>query len=152
MRRISYFLTGLTSLLLVILLSLLPSCNHPQSATPADQAEVTTHHLQNQLNQSVSQPLEPQKVSAQSSNTTVKILNFKYEPANLNVVVGASVQFINQDEEPHTVTANDSSFNSKALDTNETWTYTFTKPGTFPYFCAIHPYMKGTITVTPKRN
>lgn len=80
----------------------------------------------------------------------VKIVNFKYEPANLKVAAGETIQFINQDEEPHTVSAKDGSFDSKALDTEQTWTHTFTQTGTFPYFCAVHPYMKATVTVTPK--
>lgn len=133
MKYISYLLTAVASTLLVIVLSL-SSCHSTPQATQS-----TT-------------PVEQPKVSSQNSNTTVKIANFKYEPTNLTVVAGKAVQFVNQDEEPHTVTAKDGSFDSKALDTDETWTHTFTQAGTFPYFCAVHPYMKGTIVVTTKRN
>jgi plastocyanin len=66
--------------------------------------------------------------------------------------VGKTVQFINLDEEPHTATATEGAFDSKALDTNQTWNYTATKPGTYPYICSVHPFMKGTLTVTPKKN
>ncbi len=94
-------------------------------------------------------PQESTNVSGKQPSTTVKISNFKYEPATLTIHVGETVKFVNQDEEPHTVTAKDGSFNSKGLDTNQDWIYTFTQTGTFPYFCTIHPFMKGTITVLP---
>ncbi len=105
---------------------------------------------QNQPNVTVVPPLEQQKNSGQQANSTVKIHNFKFEPANLKIHVGETIKFINSDEEPHTVTAQDGSFDSKAIDKDEAWTYTFTKTGKNPYICAIHPFMKGTVTVTPK--
>jgi plastocyanin len=88
----------------------------------------------------------------QAATVMVTIRNFKFEPANVTLAVGETVQFTNVDEEPHTVTSTDGAFNSKALDTHQTWNYTATKPGTFPYICSIHPFMKGTLTVTPKKN
>ncbi len=91
-------------------------------------------------------PLELAQVSAQP-NATVKIHNFKFTPAILKIGVGETVKFINEDEEPHTVTAQDGAFDSKAMDTDQSWTHTFTKNGTFAYICAIHPFMKGTVTV-----
>jgi plastocyanin len=94
---------------------------------------------------------QPQ-TSQQTADATVKIRNFKFEPANLAIAVGKTVQFINVDEEPHTATSTDGAFNSKALDTNQTWNYTATKPGTYPYICSVHPFMKGTLTVTHKKN
>jgi plastocyanin len=86
--------------------------------------------------------------SSQPADFTVKIRNFKFEPDNLAIAVGKTVQFINVDEEPHTVTAMDGKFNSKALDTEQTWNYAATQAGTYPYFCSVHPFMKGTLTVT----
>ncbi len=134
MKYISYFLIAIASALLVVLLSLSSCSPNHQSATPTNQQT------------------EPSKVSVQNSNATVKILNFKYVPETLKIGTGETVQFVNQDEEPHTVTAKDGSFDSKALDTQQAWTHTFNQAGTFPYLCSIHPYMKGTITVTTKRN
>jgi plastocyanin len=98
------------------------------------------------------QPKEQPQTSQQTADATVKIRNFKFEPANLAIAVGKTVQFINVDEEPHTATATDGTFNSKALDTNQTWNYTATKPGTYPYICSVHPFMKGTLTVTQEKN
>jgi plastocyanin len=91
-------------------------------------------------------PLDTPKVSAQPK-ATVKIHNFKFTPAVLKIGVGETVKFINEDEEPHTVTAQDGAFDSKAMDTDQSWTHTFTQNGTFAYICAIHPFMKGTVTV-----
>ncbi len=138
MKYITYLSMAIASTLLVILLSL-SSCSHsaPQATTATDTPKVA-----------VNQPT----TNTATPNVTVKIANFKYQPADLKLNVGESVQFVNKDEEPHTVTAKDGSFDSKALDTDQTWTSTFTKPGTFPYVCSIHPFMQGTVTVTPKRN
>jgi plastocyanin len=79
----------------------------------------------------------------------VKIENFTFAPKTLTVKVGTAVTFENDDDIPHLVVANDGSFRSKALDTGDAYAFTFTKTGDFPYFCALHPHMQGTITVTP---
>lgn len=81
--------------------------------------------------------------------TRVRITNFTFAPRALTVKVGTAVTFENEDDIPHVVVANDGSFRSKALDTGDSYVFTFTKSGDFPYFCALHPHMQGTITVTP---
>jgi plastocyanin len=131
MKYISYFFTAIASSFLVILLSL-SACSPTPKAIP-------------------SQTAQPQ-ASPQTADFTVEIRNFKFEPANLAIAVGKTVRFINLDEEPHTVTATEDAFDSKALDTDQTWNYTPLKPGVYPYICSIHPFMKGTLTVTPKKN
>ena len=78
---------------------------------------------------------------------TVHIKDFTFVPAALTVPAGSTVAFVNDDTEPHTATAYDKSFDSDAIDTNETWKHTFSKPGTFAYFCEMHPMMKGTLIV-----
>ncbi|WP_448272442.1 cupredoxin domain-containing protein [Nostoc sp. DSM 114160] len=138
MKYISYFFIAIASAFLVILLSL-SSCSPNHKATT----------MQPMM---MKQPKEQPQISQQPADVTVKIRNFKFEPANLAIAVGKTVQFINVDEEPHTATATDGTFNSKALDTNQTWNYTATKPGTYPYICSIHPFMKGTLKVTNKKN
>ncbi|MEH1899770.1 MAG: cupredoxin family copper-binding protein [Nostoc sp.] len=138
MKYISYFFIAIASAFMVILLSL-SSCS-PNPKTTTMQPMV------------MKQPKEQLQTSQQPADVTVKIRNFKFEPANLAIAVGKTVQFINVDEEPHTATATDGTFNSKALDTNETWNYTATKRGTYPYICSVHPFMKGTLTVTNKKN
>ena len=65
----------------------------------------------------------------------VKIDNFVFSPNPLTVPVGSTIRWTNQDDIPHNVVSEDKSFKSKVLDTDETFTYTFTKPGTYTYFC-----------------
>ncbi len=80
---------------------------------------------------------------------TVHVKDFKYNPTPLTVHVGDRVTFVNDDDEAHTVTADDKSFDSEGLDTHGTWQHVFTKPGTVHYFCELHPYMKAIIIVLP---
>jgi plastocyanin len=150
MKYISYFFMAIASTFLVILLSL-SSCS-PNPKVTTTQPSVMDHPPTTQPQTPTSQAQAQPQGSLQAATATVKIRNFKFEPANLAIAVGETVQFINVDEEPHTATSTDGAFNSKALDTNQTWNYTAAKPGTFPYICSIHPFMKGTLTVTPKKN
>ncbi len=80
---------------------------------------------------------------------TVHIKDFKYDPPALTIHVGDRVTFVNDDDEAHTATATDKSFDSEGLDTAATWQHVFAKPGTYRYFCELHPYMKATILVLP---
>jgi plastocyanin len=65
------------------------------------------------------------------------------------VKAGTTVTFENDDDIPHQVVATGGAFRSKALDTGDTYAFTFTEPGEIAYFCSLHPHMQGTITVTP---
>lgn len=82
-----------------------------------------------------------------ATTATVHIKNFAFDPATLTVAAGTIVRFVNDDSEAHTVTARDGSFNSDGLDTNDSWSFRFAKPGDYAYFCQLHPYMKGTVVV-----
>lgn len=86
--------------------------------------------------------------TAPVGGTAVGINDFAFSPATLTVPVGATVTWTNHDAEPHTVAASDGSFHSPGMDTDATYTYTFTKAGTFDYICSIHPMMHGTVVVT----
>jgi plastocyanin len=77
----------------------------------------------------------------------VKIENFTFTPDALTVPVGTKVTWVNRDDIPHTVVAEDHSFRSKALDTNDSFSFTFANPGEYSYFCSIHPKMIGKIIV-----
>ena len=79
--------------------------------------------------------------------TEVKIDNFSFGPGTLTVPAGTTVTWTNRDDIPHTVVSTDGVFKSKVLDTDEKFTYTFSKAGTFPYFCSIHPKMTGKVIV-----
>jgi plastocyanin len=83
-----------------------------------------------------------------ASTTEVKIDNFSFGPAAIAVPVGTTVTWINRDDIPHTVVSTEKIFKSKVLDTDEKFSYTFTKAGEFPYFCSIHPKMTGKVIVT----
>jgi plastocyanin len=81
------------------------------------------------------------------ANAEVKIDNFVFGPDTLTVPVGATVTWTNKDDIPHTVVSTDGVFKSKVRDTDETFSYTFTKAGTYPYYCSVHPKMTGKILV-----
>jgi plastocyanin len=87
--------------------------------------------------------------SAQQKAETVdvKIDNFVFGPQELTVAVGTTVTWTNRDDIPHTVVSTDKLFKSKVLDTDEKFSFTFDKAGTFPYFCSIHPKMTGKVVV-----
>jgi len=77
----------------------------------------------------------------------VTIDNFTFAPAEITVAQGEQVRWVNQDDIPHVVAAADGAFVSPPLDTGDDFAQTFTKPGTYEYFCSLHPHMKGTIVV-----
>lgn len=79
----------------------------------------------------------------------IGIQNFKFGPNPLTVPVGSRVTWVNRDEEPHTVTSADPAdpFKSAALDTGDKFSVTFDKPGSYKYFCSVHPFMVGTVVV-----
>lgn len=89
-----------------------------------------------------------QQPAAPAPNQIV-IDNFAFAPATLTVAAGTTVTWLNKDEEPHTVMSADrqASFKSPALDTDDKFSFTFAKPGTYKYFCTIHSHMVGTIVV-----
>jgi len=84
---------------------------------------------------------------SQENANQVKIDNFSFTPTTLTVAAGTTVTWTNSDDVPHTVVSDDKVFKSKVLDTDEKFSYTFTKPGTYPYFCSVHPKMTGTVVV-----
>ena len=82
-----------------------------------------------------------------ASDIEVKIDNFTFNPKQVTVKAGDSITWVNHDDIPHTVTSQTQAFRSKALDTDDKFSFTFATPGTYSYFCALHPQMTGTIVV-----
>ncbi len=82
-----------------------------------------------------------------AATAEVKIDNFSFGPGTLTVAIGTTVVWTNHDDIPHTVVSSEGVFKSKVLDTDEKFSSTFTKAGTFPYFCSIHPKMTGKVVV-----
>lgn len=74
--------------------------------------------------------------------------DFAYDPKEIDVHVGDTVEFVNDDDIAHTVTSTDKAFDSGNLDQHQTWTHTFTKPGTYTYSCTYHPFMQAKIVVS----
>jgi plastocyanin len=93
------------------------------------------------------------KVTAAAENdqpaaaSAVKIDNFTFGPQTITVPVGATVTWTNADDIPHTAVSTDGVFKSKVMDTDEKFSYTFTKAGTYAYYCTIHPKMTGQVVV-----
>ena len=77
----------------------------------------------------------------------VVIDNFTFGPQELSVAVGTTVKWVNHDDIPHNVINKDKVFRSKALDTDDSYSFTFASSGTFDYFCGLHPHMQGKIIV-----
>jgi len=77
----------------------------------------------------------------------IRIHDFRFDPPTLSVSVGATVTWVNHDEEVHTVTSAERLFTSPGLDGDQRFSYRFEKPGTYSYRCALHPQMQGTIVV-----
>ena len=87
--------------------------------------------------------------SAQAADTEVKIDQHAFIPQRVAVKAGTTVTWINDDDVPHTVASSTKLFKSKALDTGDKFSFTFTTPGAYQYFCSVHPYMTGAIVVEP---
>ncbi len=92
----------------------------------------------------------PQALSADAQAATptqVTIEKFKFIPPEVTVPVGTAVVWVNRDDEPHLVAAQQKQFKSKALGKDDTFSVTSDKPGEYPYFCLIHPHMTGVVIV-----
>ena len=87
----------------------------------------------------------PQQAAAATAE--VKIDNFSFSPQEITVSAGTTIVWTNRDDIPHTVVSDDKVFKSKVLDTDQQFSFTFTKPGSYPYFCSIHPKMTATVVV-----
>jgi plastocyanin len=93
--------------------------------------------------------LQPTRAKGEAAGPPleVRVDNFTFGPATLTVPVNSTVTWVNKDDLPHVIASNDGVFKSKALDTDDKYSYTFSKAGTYAYFCSIHPKMVGKIVV-----
>ena len=89
----------------------------------------------------------PTTVELHRSVVHVKIMNFAFSPAHLVVSAGTKVVWTNEDSDPHTVTSVHRGFHSEALNTGKSFTLVARRPGHFPYYCTIHPFMHGMLVV-----
>jgi plastocyanin len=98
----------------------------------------------------VSRPSQLRPVAGAEANpsaTAIIIDNFSFAPMQTEIAAGTQVTWINKDDVPHTVVSIDHKFKSRALDTDESFSFTFKDPGTYEYFCSVHPKMTGKIVV-----
>jgi amicyanin len=111
----------------------------PFTASPSVKA------INNAINNEASNNSDNQPASPPAA--AVKIDNFSFAPQALTIPVGTTVTWINRDDIPHTAVSTEGVFKSKVMDTDEKFSYTFTRAGTYSYYCTIHPKMTGKVVV-----
>ena len=84
---------------------------------------------------------------APAADAKVQIDQYAFLPQRITVKPGTTVTWTNEDDAPHTIASSAKLFKSKALDTGDKFSFTFTTPSTYAYFCSLHPQMTGTVTV-----
>jgi plastocyanin len=92
-------------------------------------------------------PLEDEMKTAGAGAKDVVVDNFSFAPAMAAVAVGSTITWTNRDDVPHNIVSTDQKFKSPVLDTDEQFSHTFDAPGTYKYFCSIHPKMTGQVVV-----
>ena len=122
--------------------SLAPGFAHPPVAASARGKTLSAHHA------APTRAAAAKPAVAPAGPVAVHISNFTFGPKMATVKVGQTITWTNDDDIPHTVVATDKSFRSKVLDTGQSFSFTFTKPGQIAYFCSLHPMMTGKVTVT----
>jgi len=78
---------------------------------------------------------------------SVHIDNFTFTPQEITITRGTTLTWINEDDIPHAIVASNKAFRSKAMDTEQNFSFTFSEPGTYEYFCSLHPHMQGKVIV-----
>ncbi len=117
---------------------LLTACNSNKDSKTT--ASTTTQQIPDSK-----EPLESSTQPSQS--VSVAIQGNKFSPSSLKIKVGSIVTWTNMDSVPHNVKSSDGTLDSPDLFKGDSWSFTFTKSGTYNYICSIHPFMKGSITV-----
>ncbi len=87
--------------------------------------------------------------AGENPKAEVRIDNFSFTPETLTVKAGTTVTWVNKDDVPHTVVSTRKEFSSRVMDTDDKYTHAFTAPGTYEYYCSVHPHMKGKLIVEP---
>ena len=87
------------------------------------------------------------RAAEEKNAASITIDNFSFTPKEITVAAGTTITWVNRDDVPHTVVSPDKKFRSKALDTDDQFSFTFTDAGTYSYFCSVHPVMIGKIIV-----
>ena len=136
--------TGAGALLLVGILPL-AACAPTRAATVSPASGLATPVPPTAL--ATLPPPKPAHPADTTGGPSVSVENFNIVPATITVAPGTTVVWTNHDDVEHTVTASDNSFTSAAIPTDGQFSYTFSTPGTYSYFCAIHPFMTAKVIV-----
>ncbi|QYK50480.1 MAG: cupredoxin family copper-binding protein [Anaerolineales bacterium] len=136
----------------ILLLLLLSACGSPAPATEAPAQATETEHVDHPTQAPAPTTAPTQAPADEGGGATVTIANFSFGPGTLTVKAGTTVTWRNNEDAPHTVTADDGSFGSNTLGQGDSFSFTFTEPGTYDYHCqfhggAGHAGMSGTIVV-----
>jgi plastocyanin len=140
-----------TALLLLLFLptAFLVGCGASSSDSRPKAAADDPAHAAEHTAPASSSPVRGEDAAAPADPNEVRIDNFAFAPRSLTVTAGTKVTWVNRDDVPHTATssAKPRAFDSRTLDTDDRFSHTFTTPGVYDYFCAIHPNMTGQIIV-----
>lgn len=139
-RKENRFLT-LTTIFLIVISLILVSCSNSSEGTDTSQTRSALQETQQPT--SNAQPSEP----SQPSQVSVSIQGNRFSPSDLKVKVGTTVTWISMDSVPHNIKSQDGTLDSPDLSRGQSWSFTFSNPGTYSYICGIHSFMKGSITV-----
>src|SRR5882762_7727625 len=137
--------------LLVIVTSLLSLLLAACGQSAADSAPTVSRNSNTKMSK-MDMPAKPSPAAGKdlptpSTANQVAVENFSFQPGTLTIKAGTTVTWVNHDDEPHTVNENNKTFKSGTLDTDAKFSYKFTSPGTYSYFCSLHPRMTGQIIV-----
>ena len=118
-----------------------------QSTTPPNASPNPNTEMSKMEMPAKPSPVAGKDLPTPSTPNQVMVANFSFQPGTLTVKPGTTVTWVNHDDEPHTVNENNKAFKSGTLDTDAKFSYKFNSPGTYSYFCSLHPRMTGQIIV-----
>lgn len=95
----------------------------------------------------VTAALAAPQAGREANSPLVHIDNFTFSPQEITISRGGTITWVNDDDIPHALAESNKAFRSKAMDTEEEFSFTFNKPGTYEYFCSLHPHMQGKVIV-----
>jgi plastocyanin len=148
-----FLLVTVTSLLSLFLAACGQTGTDPGGSTETQSPPAPTASRDSNTEMSqMDMPAKPSPAAGKDTPTPatvnqVMVENFSFQPGTLTVKAGTTVTWVNHDDEPHTVNENNKTFKSGTLDTDAKFSYKFTSPGTYSYFCSLHPRMTGQIIV-----
>ncbi|HVU68608.1 MAG TPA: cupredoxin family copper-binding protein [Ktedonobacteraceae bacterium] len=146
-KRLTMIIKASCGLLALSLLIVLAACGGGSSATSVASTPTTAPTTAPTATPTTEPPTATPTASTAGDGSSVAIASLAFSPTSLTVKVGTKVTWTNNDTVAHTVTSDQGAFDSGTLAVGQSFSFTFTKAGTYHYHCDIHPFMKATITV-----